>query len=262
MVITSIAVHAHCFRLNNGYIFIKAYYNFYYLPGKIYIMKKDSEIQKDVMEQLKWEPILNSYSSEIGVAVNDGIVTLSGILNTYSEKMAAERAVKKISGVRAIAMDIQVGGSPAEKKTDAEIAKAVLNALKWHSAVPEESLQIKVEDGNVTLDGQVEWEYQRNSVKNAVGNIAGVRNVLNNLTIVPKVTPTDVKQKITAAFHRSATIDASRINVEVIGNKAIVSGKVRSFAEKEDAEEAAWSAPGISLVESHLELETIEVLTV
>lgn len=213
-------------------------------------MKTDYEIQQDVMNQLKWDPFLKS--SEIGVAVKDGIVTLSGHVDIYSKKIEAERAAKKVSGVRAVAEDIVVGMTPEFRKTDAEIAAAVLDALKWNSSVDEKQIRVKVEDGVVTLEGEVEWEYQRMSAKNAVIHLTGVKSVINTILLKTKATPKDIQQKITAAFHRAATVDAEKVVVEVNGNKAILRGSVRSFAEKDDAEEAAWSAPGISLVENNL----------
>ena len=200
-------------------------------------MKSDYEIQLDVINQLKWDPFLEV--AEIGVSVKNGIVTLSGQVDSYSKKMEAEKEAKKVFGVRAVVENIQVGPSLSDSKTDTEIAESVLNSLKWHSVVPEDKIQVKVEDGTVTLDGEVNWEYQRNSVKNAVASLAGVRTIVSNISVKAKTTPDDVKQKISAAFHRAASIDAEKISVEVFGNKAILSGNVRSFAEKEEAEEAA-----------------------
>jgi osmotically-inducible protein OsmY len=215
-------------------------------------MKSDLEIQQDVISQLKWEPFVKA--SEIGVSVKNGIVTLSGLVDSYSKKIAAETAVRKVSGVKAIAEDIQIGVSPTFKKTDTEIAESVLNALKWHSAVPEDKIRVKVEEGIVTLDGEVEWDYQRTSAKNAVSNLMGVRNVISNLTVKPKALVSEIEKKISAAFHRSATIDAEKISISVTGNKVILHGQVRSYAEKQDAEDAAWSAPGIGSVVSFLEM--------
>lgn len=219
-------------------------------------MINDLQIQKDVIEELRWEPFLNS--SEIGVAVKNGIVTLSGQVDSYSKKLFAEKAAKKVSGVKAVAEDIQVGILPGLRKTDTEIAEAVLNALKWHSAIQEEKIKIKVENGNVKLEGEVEWEYQRSSINSAIENLAGVHSVINLVTVKPKITPSEVQQKIKAAFQRSATIDAGKITAEVFGSKVILRGPVRSFAEKEDAEVAAWNAPGITSVESKLEIELPE----
>ncbi len=216
-------------------------------------MKNDAQIQQDVLDQLKWDPLLNA--SEIGVSVKNGVVTLSGNVDSYLKKLEAEKQAKKVMGVKAIAEDIQVGVSPSYKRSDTEIAEAAVNAIKWHTSINEQSIKVKVEDGVITLEGEVDWGYQRESAKNAVVNLIGVRSVINNLTLKQKNAPENLKQKISAAFHRSASIDANKIQVEVEGNKAILKGKVRSFAEKEDAEDAIWSAPGIFRVENKLEVE-------
>lgn len=219
-------------------------------------MKSDSQIQKDVMEELRWEPMLNA--AEIGVTVKNGVVTLSGKVDSYPKKLAAEKAAKRVAGVKAIAEDMQVGILPGNRKTDAEIAEAVLNALKWHAAVQEEKIKIKVEEGVVRLEGEVEWEYQRANAKNAIENLEGVRSVINLIAVTPRITASDIQQKINAAFHRSANIDAGKITAEVSGSKVILRGKVRSFAERDDAEIAAWNAPGVTSVESKLEIEVPE----
>lgn len=219
-------------------------------------MRSDIQIQKDVMEELRWEPFLNA--SEIGVAVKDGVVTLSGQVDAYSKKLSAEKVAKRVAGVKAVAEDIQVGISPGYRKTDTEVAEAVLNALKWHTMIPEEKVKVKVEDGDVKLEGEVEWEYQRSQAKSAIENLTGVRSVMNLITVKPKISVADLKQKISAAFHRSATIDAEKITTEVSGSKVLLRGKVRSFAEKDDAEIAAWNAPGVISVESKLEIEEPE----
>ncbi|WP_317236202.1 BON domain-containing protein [Niabella hibiscisoli] len=155
----------------------------------------------------------------MGVAVKDGVVTLSGQVASYAQKLAAERDAKKVSGVRAVAEDILVGASPLFKCTDAEIAKAVLDALLWHSFVIEDKIKIKVEDGIVTLEGEVEWDYQRNSAQIAIQDLTGVKSVLNLILIKPKVVATDISDKITKAFERSATVDARNVKVEVIGSE-------------------------------------------
>jgi osmotically-inducible protein OsmY len=216
-------------------------------------MKTDLQIQKDVMAQLQWESILNS--SEIGVAVKDGVVTLSGIVDTYTKKVEAEKAAKKVGGVKAIAVDIQVGVSPIFKKKDSEIAETILNALRAHTAIIEDRIKIKVENGVVSLEGDVEWEYQRKAAQNAIENLPGVRDVLNLITVRPKVMAQDIEYKISDAFHRHATIDSEQITVEMVGSKAILKGVVRSLREREDAEDAVWQAPGVTAVDNRLFVE-------
>ena len=221
-------------------------------------MKSDVQIQQDVIEELKWEPFLNA--SDIGVSVKNGIVTLSGQVDSYAKKIAAEKSTKNVNGVKAIAEDIQIGVSPTHDKTDTEIAEAVLNALKWHTAVQEEKIKIKVENGNVRLDGEVEWEYQRSNAKTAIENLSGVKSVINFITVKAKVLAADVTEKIMDAFHRSATIDAACIKPEITGNKVTLLGKVRSVSEKEDAESAAWNAPGVTTVENKLLVDEPEYI--
>lgn len=219
-------------------------------------MSTDAEIQKNVMEQLKYEPFLNT--AQIGVSVKNGVVTLSGTVDSYSKKIGAELAAKKIAGVRAVAEELRVGPSPIYDRSDTEIAEAVLTALKWHTSVPEDQLKIKVENGTVTLEGQLDWNFQRESAVDAIKNLAGVRQVSNFITIRPKTTPGDIKQKITSALQRHAAIDSEKIKVELIGNRVILSGAVHSFAERDDAEHAAWSAPGIASVENRLTIDVRE----
>ncbi|AEV98637.1 ornithine aminotransferase [Niastella koreensis] len=216
-------------------------------------MKSDIEIQKDVIDQLNYEPILQS--EKIEVSVKNGVVTLSGIVKFYSQKMAAEHAVKKVAGVRAVAEEIQVGHSPLLKKSDPELAEAVLQALRWNTMVPAEKIMVKVEDGIVSLEGELDWDYQRIAASKSINNLAGVIAVHNFITLKPRMTTNDIKQKIKTAFERIATIDAEKVMVEVDGGKITLSGKVRSFAEQEDAINAVWSAPGVTEVENHMELE-------
>jgi osmotically-inducible protein OsmY len=221
-------------------------------------MKTDVQIQKDVMDELKWQPFLQA--SEIGVAVKDGVVTLSGQVDNYSKKLSAENAAKKVSGVKAVAEDIHVGVSPSYNKTDTEIAGAVLNTLKWHTAIPEGLIKIKVENGVVRLEGEVEWDFQRVAAKNAIQHLAGVRLIDNLIIVKPKLSVDDLEKKIRAAFHRSATIDSAKVDVTVTGSKAILTGTVRSFAEKEAAEDAVWAATGVFSLESKLLVEEPELV--
>lgn len=217
-------------------------------------MKIDVEIQKNVMEELKWEPFLNA--TEIGVAVKDGVVTLSGIVETYSKKRAAENAAKRVAGVKAVAEEIEVKLFATSIKNDTEIARRIVDSLKWHSAVQEDKIKVKVENGWVTLEGEVDWGFQKIAAKNTIENLTGVKGISNLITVKPSVTAKDIKQKIVSAFHRSAAIDAEKIQIDVQGNKAILSGKVRSWAEKKETQNAAWKAPGITYVENELEIDT------
>ena len=221
-------------------------------------MKTDLEIQKDVMEELKWEPILTI--SEIGVAVKNGIVTLSGTVETYSKKIAAENAAKRVGGVKAVAVDIEVQLSRGGKRNDTEIAQAAVSALKWNTQLAPEKIKVEVENGWITLEGTTEWEYQRTAARKAVENLYGVKGVINKITLSPTVKTKDIQQKIKAAFVRSATLDAEKINIKTIGDKVILTGNVRSYAEKCDAELAACAAPGVTEVDDQLEIESV-VLT-
>tara|TARA_R110000744_G_scaffold82351_7_gene161841 strand:- start:5021 stop:5689 length:669 start_codon:yes stop_codon:yes gene_type:complete len=216
-------------------------------------MKTDAEIKKDVLDELAWQP--NIDETDIGVIVENGIVTLSGVVNNYSKKIAAENAVKGIEGVKALAGDIEVKYGKAFKKTDKEIAKAVVDALKWNSSVPEEGLTIKVEDGWVYLSGEVNWNYQKNEAKLAIENLLGVRSVINNISIKQDVQNYEVKDRIKKAFERSAEIDANKIIVLTDGHTVTLKGKVHSIKEKEDAETAAYRAPGVFYVKNELKVQ-------
>lgn len=215
-------------------------------------MKNDNQIQKDVMDQLKWDPCLNA--SEIGVAVRNGIVTLSGQVDSYYKKRSAEEAAKKVSGVKAIAEDIQIGVSPFYAKNDAEIAEAIVNALKWNTAVQDDKIKIKVDDGDVTLQGEVDWDFQRTSARKVIENLTGVKSIINLISVKPRVIASDVQRKIESAFQRTASIDARKIKVEVIGSKVVLSGTVSSLTEKEEAETSVWNADGVAQVENDLEV--------
>lgn len=219
-------------------------------------MRTDAEIQKDVMAQLNWEPFLQS--EQIGVAVRDGVVTLSGHVDSYSKKIGAEVATKKVLGVQAVAEEIVVGVSPFWKRSDTEIAEAVVNALKWHTAVQQSQVKVKVENGVVTLEGEVDWNFQRVNAVGAISNLPGVLRVNNFIVLRQAATPSDIQEKIKDALRRSATVDAEKITVKLVGNKAILSGSVRSLAEKDDAELAAWAAHGVTAVENKLKIAVPE----
>jgi osmotically-inducible protein OsmY len=217
-------------------------------------MKTDHEILKDVQDQLKWDSYLNS--SEIGVSVKNGIVTLTGIVDSYWKKIDAENTVKKVSGVTTVVQKIEVRLSDSGKRRDTDIAEEIQNAFRWSVLVPKDKIKVKVEDGWVTLEGDVEWEFQRNAARRAVEKLEGVVGVTNNIRITPKVTPSDIKEKIKSAFIRSATFDSDKIIISVDGNTVRLSGKVRSWAEKKEAERQAWLAPGVTKVENDIEIDT------
>jgi osmotically-inducible protein OsmY len=214
-------------------------------------MKKDIEIQNNVMEALKWTPLLNA--NEIGVAVKNGIVTLSGVVDSYPKKIKAERITRNVKGVHGIAEDITVRLSTDKKKTDTELAQAVLHELEWHSNLNADKIKALVENGHVTLDGQVDWDFQRKSAVKAIWNIKGVCGINNNITVTAAAPATDLKKKIEAAFQRHTHLDASKINLEIKGHKVILSGHVSSWDEKVQAEKAVWSAPGVDTIENYLE---------
>ena len=216
-------------------------------------MKTDARIREDVLNQLAWEPDIDD--RQIGVAVENGVVTLSGVVNSYTSKMAAEKATKKVSGVKAVAEDIEVKYGDAFKKTDKEIAKAVVDALEWNISVPDNKIMVKVDDGYVYLTGEVNWDFQRNAAKKAVENLLGVKYVANNITLKQKVEAKDIKNKIQTAFTRAADIDAKKISVEVDGHTVTLKGTVRSWAEKEEARKTAYAAPGVYNVKNEIRVE-------
>jgi osmotically-inducible protein OsmY len=212
------------------------------------VTRTDEEIQQEVLAELKWEPQIQP--NEVGVAVKDGIVTLTGWVDSYLKKWAAEDAALRVRGVKAVVNDIEV--RLTTERTDEDIAKAVINALEWDAFVPTEKIQVTVSKGWVTLKGEAEWQYQKEDAERVVRRISGVKGVTNLITVKPRVTPTDLKKKIEDALVRSAEVDAQRIQVEVQGSKVILKGTVRSWAERQEAERQAWSAPGVTQVENRI----------
>jgi len=212
----------------------------------------DEQIQRSILEELKWDARI--HPNEIGVAVKDGIVTLTGWVDNYTKKWAAEDAAHRVRGVKAVANDIEVRLPNSAERTDADIAAAVTRALEWDAFVPIEKLNVTVAKGWVTLRGEVEWQYQKEDTERAVRRLTGVRGVTNLLTVRPRVKPSpqELKQKIEDALVRSAETDAERITVEVQDNKVILKGTVRSWAERQEAERVAWSAPGVIAVENRI----------
>lgn len=215
-------------------------------------MRTDAQIKNDVLDELAWQP--NIDETEIGVTVENGVVTLSGTVNSFSKKLAAEKAVKAVRGVRAVAEDIEVKYGLEYRKTDKEIAKAAADALKWNNSVPEDKISIKVDNGWIYLSGEVQWSYEKEAAKTAVQHLIGVRGVSNAITLKQSVEPGDIKERIRKALERSAQIEADNIKVTVDGHKVKLRGQVHSLTEKEEARKAAFFAPGVYDVENDLEV--------
>jgi osmotically-inducible protein OsmY len=213
-------------------------------------MRSDSDIKRDVEAELKWHP--NIDATDIGVTVNNGVVTLAGFVRSYNEKLDAEAAAKRVSGVLGVANDIEVRLPNIDRRPDPEIARDAVAAIRHRLPVAAEDIKVTVEEGRVTLEGEVEWHYQREGAERAVRRIKGVKSVNNRIRLRPKWEPAEIKRKIEEAFQRSAVIEAERITVEADGGDVIVRGTVRSWAEREEAERIAWAAPGVRNVENQI----------
>lgn len=207
-------------------------------------------LEVKVIEKLMFEPAVDS--SKIQVSCKDSNVILSGSVNSLFEKNVAERAVRSVEGVKEVANKLQVDLAEKYKRDDNDITNAVVNALKWDVAVPEDTIQVNVENGKVTLAGKVDWWYQKESAEKAIRNLIGIKSINNKIAIHPMVTIKEVKNKIMEEFHRNASIDAAKINVEIEGNKIILRGSVRSWPEMKEATRAAWSIPGITEIDNRL----------
>jgi osmotically-inducible protein OsmY len=215
-------------------------------------MKTDMQLKADVTDELAWDPAINAAS--IGVMVKDGVVTLSGHLDTFGEKHAVERAVRRVEGVRGIALELDVKLAAEHKRSDSEIAQAAASALRLNSMVPEGKVQIEVENGWVTLTGEVDWRYQAVRAEQCIRPLAGVRGLYNRISIKPRASSKDVGAQITAALTRQALREARHITIEVEGGVVTLWGKVHSLAERDAAVGAAFSAHGVSRVVDKLEV--------
>jgi osmotically-inducible protein OsmY len=213
------------------------------------MIKNDYELQEDVIEELAFDPSLDS--TGIAVAAKDGVVTLAGTVKTYPEKSAAERAAKRVAGVHGIAEDITIELLDSERRTDTDIARAALRVLQWDSTVPRDKVTVRVENGWLTLEGEVNWPFQRDAAKRAVEHLSGVRGLTNAIALKAMVFSGDVKEKIRSAFERAAEIDANKLQVEIHDSAVTLRGEVHSWNEYEEAETAALSVPGVMVVKNY-----------
>ena len=213
-------------------------------------MRTDSELQRDVLDELAWQPSVNA--ADIGVSVKDGIVTLSGHVPSYAERYAAVDAAKRVYGVKAVANELEVKLPGSSKRTDEDIAAAAVAALKSNVLVPADQIKVTVSKGWIKLEGEVKWQFEKDAAENAVRYLTGVIGVSNLIALKPQVSPTAVKAKIEEALKRHAEMEARRVNVETRDGTVVLRGTVRSWIEREEAERAAWAAPGVRMVEDHI----------
>lgn len=216
-------------------------------------MKRNEDLQRDVQDAIKWEPLLKA--AEIGVTAKDGVITLTGTVDSYAKKLEAEDAAKNVAGVKAVAQEIEIRLNNTGRKNDSEVATEVVTALTWNFEVPEDQVKVKVENGFVTLEGELKWNYQKQAAKRAVDHLLGVRGVLNNIRIRSE-SQDDVEQKdIERALVRNRSVGSEDIHVRVSGHKVILNGTVNSFYERGEAERMAWNAPGVSTVDNELVID-------
>jgi osmotically-inducible protein OsmY len=213
-------------------------------------MRSDSDIKRDVEEELRWDPDIDA--TDVAVAVKNGVVTLIGFVHTYIEKFEAEAAAKRVAGVVGLANDLEVRLDTRNERSDPEIARDAVAAIRNQLPFAAEHIKVVAKNGWLTLEGEVEWNYQRETAERAVRRIKGVKGVTNSIRLQPRVTPSEVKRKIEEAFRRNAVLDANRITVEANGGEVILKGTVRSWAERQEAERAAWAAPGVDMVDNRI----------
>jgi osmotically-inducible protein OsmY len=216
-------------------------------------MRTDTDVQQDVLEELRWEPSLRN--DDIAVAVREGVITLAGFVDSFLDKWKGERVASRVKGVKAVVNDLEVRLPTSSQRADPDIARAVLDALKWNVWVPDDRVRVKIEKGWVTLEGEADWYYEREEAERAARRITGLRGITNLITVRSRPTPSDVKQRIKDALERGADFDADRITVEVEAEKVVLRGTVRAYTEKRDAERAARNAPGVRDVDNRVTVD-------